>query len=303
MNKTEKIKTIIKEEPSLSSRAVAYLVGCSRRLVRKVRQEEGPGAKKQAKILVFDIETSPMEIYVWGLYKQKPNIQQIIKDWSILSWSAKWLFDDTMYGARVSGAEAIERSDESILGELWNLLNEADLVIGHNVQKFDVRKVNLRFALAGLLPPTPYRCIDTMKHAMKVFASSSYKMDYLNKIFGVQMKDDSPYEWWTRSVQGDDVAIQKMFDYNKTDVLVNEELYLKLRPWMKGHPNIGLYIDTDETVCTNCGNDELTWGGHYFTPAGKYKAFRCDSCGAIGRSRTSDLDKETRARLLLSIAS
>ena len=75
---------------------------------------------------------------------------------------------------------------------------------------------------------------------------------------------------------------------------------MRIRPWIKGHPNLGLYIDTDKTVCTNCGNQTLNWAGYYYTPAGRYRSFRCDKCQAIGRSRVSDLDKETRARLLLS---
>ena len=87
------------------------------------------------------------------------------------------------------------------------------------------------------------------------------------------------------------------------DVVVTEELYLTLRPWMKGHPNYALFIDTDSTICTNCGSSNLSWGGFYYTPAGKYKAFRCNSCGAVGRSRFSDLTKEAKRKLLLSIAS
>jgi hypothetical protein len=254
------------------------------------------------KILIFDIETAPMEIYTWGMYKQRPGTHQIIKDWSMLTWAAKWLFEDKVISNRVSTEEATERKDASIVPGLWNLLNEADLVIGHNVQKFDVKKSNLRFALNGLLPPLPYRMIDTLTHARKVFGSSSNKLDYLNKIFGNDVKINTNFNLWKRCVTGDNDALKEMERYNRGDVLITEELYMSLRPWMKGHPNLGLYIDTDETVCTNCGNEELVWGGHYYTPAGKYKSFRCETCGAIGRSRLSDLDKETRQRMLLSIA-
>jgi hypothetical protein len=90
--------------------------------------------------------------------------------------------------------------------------------------------------------------------------------------------------------------------YNESDVRALEELYLMIRPWIKGHPPVGLYIDAEGvTACGNCGNTELEWGGKYFTPAGRYKAFRC-KCGAIGRDRTSDLTKEERAALCLSVA-
>jgi len=305
LTKTEKIIEISKQYPNMKNREIADEVGCTRRLVRMVRNEYSPEVttKKAPKILIFDIETSPMEVYVWGLYKQQIPIQNVIKDFSLLSWSAKWLFEPEIMSAKVTGWEAKNRADGSIIEGLWKLLDEADIVVGHNVAKFDVRKSNLRFHINGLQPPMPYRIIDTMKHAMRVFGSSSYKMDYLNKIFQLNMKKDTTYDLWVRCVNGDESALTKMLHYNEFDVVVTEELYLDIRPWMKSHPNIALYIDTDETICTNCGNEFLSWGGFYYTPAGKYKAFRCNSCGAIGRSRVSSLTKEERASLLLSIAS
>ena len=303
MNKTSKIMALKRENENYTNREIAIIVGCSRRMVRYVLNTSGEFEKKTPNILIYDIETAPMEVYVWGLYKQRIPTQNVIKDWSMLSWSAKWLFNDQIMSQRVSGKEAVQRDDVSILPGLWRLLDEADIVIGHNVQKFDNRKANLRFALAGMKPPMPYRSIDTMKHAMKVFASSSYKMDYLNKIFGNNAKIGTTYQLWVDAVHGDEKALDKMEIYNRFDVTVTEELYLKLRPWMRSHPNYALFIDTDDTICTNCGNTDLSWGGFYYTPAGKYKAFRCNSCGAVGRSRFSDLTKDERKKLLLSIAS
>lgn len=306
MNKTEKIRALLTDMPDLSTDMVAKTVNCTRRMVRHVRQEMGSQVKSMPKILIFDIETSPMEIYTWGLFKQHPGIHQIKKDWSLLSWSAKWLFGDKIMSEKVKPQEAHDRQDASIIAGLWKLMNEADIVVGHNAQRFDTRKANFRFAMNGLLPPMPYRVIDTMKHAMKVFGSSSYKLDYLNQVFGGEAKIETDFSLWKKCIDGtldqQKAALFQMEEYNRFDIVVTEELYLKLRPWMKGHPNVALYINTEETLCTNCGNENLTWGGYYFTPAGKYKSFRCDKCGAIGRSRVSDLDKETRARLLLSIA-
>ena len=303
MNKSDKIRALIADDPTISSRTVAEVVGCTRRLVRHIRQEMGPQAKNMPKILIFDIETAPMEVYVWNLWKNVVTPQMVIKDRSMLSWSAKWLFEDNLMGQRVTAQEAYDRTDESILSGLWYLLNEADLVVAHNGMNFDVKISNARFAIAGLNPPMPYKIIDTLSHSKRVFNFPSHKLDCLNGYFGLDLKmDHEGMDLWKKCVNWDSKALDTMLKYNKRDVMILEEFYLKIRPWMKGHPNIGLYIDTDETLCTNCGNDELTWGGYYFTPAGKYKSFRCDKCGAIGRSRLSDLDKETRARLLLSVA-
>jgi hypothetical protein len=303
MNKSEKAKALIADDSTLTNRQIATAIGCTRRLVRHVRQEMGPKVTNMPKILIFDIETAPMEVYVWQLWKNVVTPGMVIKDRSMLSWSAKWLFDDKIMGEHVSTGEAYSRKDDSILSSLWYLLNEADMVIAHNGFSFDVKIANARFALAGLSPPMPYKVIDTLRHAKKVFSIPSFKLDEMNAYFGLDLKmDHEGMGLWKKCVNHDVAALDKMLKYNKRDVTILEELYLRIRPWMKGHPNVALYINTDETLCTNCGNEELTWGGYYFTPAGKYKSFRCDDCGAIGRSRLSDLDKETRARLLLSVA-
>jgi len=303
----------------LSNAQIAHKLGCSKRTVRR---HAGPYAprlqklfgiteddlhKESAKILLFDIETSPMEVFVWQL-KQHGWIspESIIKDWSILTWSAKWLFSDQIMSARVSADEAYHRQDDSIIRPLWDLLDEANIIIAHNGARFDVRRMNARFALNGLNPPLPYRVVDTLKVARQQFDFSSYKLDYINKLFGLDQKDHPGYGVWKTAVSGgiaeSDAALEEMRGYCDNDVRILEELYVQIRPWIKGHPNLGLYIDTDGSACTNCGNVNLDWGGKYYTPAGRYLAFRCTGCGAVGRSRTTDVDAEERKRICLGVA-
>ena len=121
LTKSDKIRLALERDPELSSAIVAKAVGCSKRLVRLVREDLYEDTKKPVKILIFDIETAPMEVYVWGLYKQRIPINNVIKDWSLLSWSAKWLCDSEIMGMHVTPKEAIRRQDESIILQLWNL--------------------------------------------------------------------------------------------------------------------------------------------------------------------------------------
>jgi hypothetical protein len=306
-------------ETNLSNYEIANAVGCKPRTVRRIlgphmnrikaRLDPAYAATavtpaKAAKILLLDIESSPMEVYVWQLFKNNYiDPKNVIKDWSILTWSAKWLFEPEIMSMGVTPKNAIDREDKSILLPLWQLLDDANMVVAHNGAKFDIKKMNTRFAEAGFKPPMPYRVIDTLTHARRVFAMSSYKLDYINTFFDLEGKSEhGGFNMWKRCVNGDVGALEEMRTYNESDVRALEELYLQIRPWIKGHPPVGLYIDTDGTACTNCGNVDLEWGGSYFTPAGRYAAFRCNTCGAIGRSRTSDLTKEERAMLCLSVA-
>ena len=104
-------------------------------------------------------------------------------------------------------------------------------------------------------------------------------------------------------VAGDDDALQYMQTYNKGDVELLEKIYLKLRPWIKNHPNIGLYIESMEEVCPNCGNENLTWveDKFYYTQTSKFPLFLC-TCGAYGRSRKSIVSKEVKKSLIVGLA-
>lgn len=238
-----------------------------------------------ARVLLFDIETAPMEVYVWGLkYNNFISPENIIKDYSVLCWSARWLFDDEVVGEVVTGEQAMLRIDAPILNKMWKLLDEADVVITQNGKKFDIPKLNSRFLLAGYPPPMYYQVIDTKEIMSKHFGFSSNKLDYVNQLLGIDGKSDMEFDDWVQCVRGSEKHLQKMLEYNKRDVVIMEELYLALRPWIPNHANLGLYADLDKNCCPSCESTKLQWTGQYVTPLGMYEAFRCGSCGAIGRS-------------------
>lgn len=284
-------------------------IRCSKRTVRRYAnpiraQLSGGTSPVLPKILLFDIETAPLEVYAWQLKTYGwINPEMIIKDWSILCWSAKWLFDSHIHSGTVTPREAVNRQDGSVLQHLWSLLDEANIVIAHNGAQFDVKKMNARFALNRYSPPMPYRVIDTLRVSKRQFNFSTFKLDYVNKLFGLGQKGHPGMQCWKDCVTGSQTALNTLSEYCNNDVRILEELYLELRPWIKSHPNVALFMDTDQTVCTNCGSSNLEWKGKYYTPAGRYKAFRCRSCGGIGRSRFSDLTPEQRELLNISVAS
>lgn len=254
---------------------------------------------KSPRILILDIETAPMEVYTWSLGgNEYISPHRIIKDWFVMSWSAKFLFGSEVFSDVVTPEEALLRDDSRVLMGLYQLLNEAQIVIGHNSNKFDLPKINSRLLLHGFPPPTHYQTIDTLSVARRYFKFSSNKLDYLNKILGLNLKDDMNFEDWIACVHGDKEALSKLEKYNRKDVINTEDLYTVLRPWIQNHPNMGIYISTDDSVCRNCGNTikDNDWEGTYDTNTASYRSFRC-SCGAIGRSRINSLSKEKRQNL------
>jgi len=247
------------------------------------------------KVLLFDIETTPMQVFVWGLFGNKYiNYENIVKDWNVLSWAGKWLFKEEKFGDILTPDEAIKGDDSRIAQSIWEKFEEADIVIAHNGDKFDIKKLNTRFILNGLTPPTPYKSIDTLSVSKKYFKFSSNRLDYLGQLMANKEKIHTDFQLWIKCLNGDQQALDYMMDYNIQDVDLLEEVYLELRPWIKSHPNLALYIDSEFKQgvygCSNCGkihNPEIiNWVGNYTTNISQFKVFRCD-CGAMIKTRKS----------------
>ena len=254
------------------------------------------------KILVFDIETSPLKAYVWSRWKQNIYLDQTISEWFMISYACKWLFSTETMSQRLTSDEIKNEDDSRITKGLWKLIDEADIVIAHNGLAFDEKKLNVRFLLNGLPPTTPYQSVDTKLIATKQFGFSSNKLDALAGYFGIEHKLDTDFELWSKCMEGDETALEYMETYNRKDVEILEEVYLKMRPWIKQHPNIGLYLDLEVPVCTNCGSlhlEELK-DKYYYTQTGKYPLHRC-GCGTVVRGRKTVQDKEIRKQLLVGL--
>lgn len=250
------------------------------------------------KVLIFDIETAPILGYVWSLWEQNVALNQIAADWCVLSWSAKWLHDseDKVMYMDQRNAKNIE-DDRKILQEIWNLLDQADVVITQNGKKFDQKKLNARFILNGFPPPSSYKHIDTKIIAQRHFAFTSNRLEYMSEKLCTKHKKSkhakfSGFEMWRQCMAGNREAWSEMERYNKLDVLSLEELYKKLAPW-DSSINFNIYSDSVENTC-RCGSADFIRNGFYYTNIGKYQRYKCKKCGAETRDRQNVLSKEKK---------
>lgn len=255
------------------------------------------GVAKQPKILLFDIETTPNVSYTWGLFKQDVGLNQVIKPAFMLCWAGKWLFDDKVMSDCISPSDAVCGNDESISRSLWDVIDEADIVVAHNGDKFDIPWANSRFVYHGMVPPSPYRTIDTLKVCRQTFYFTSNKLEWVSKYLTKEEKIKTSFELWARCMNGEEDALKRMSEYNVQDTAMLEEVYVKLRPWIRNHPNLGLYYDTEAAVCGHCGSSNLiSMTKPYVTNARTYETFRCIDCGAVNRVKKST--STTRLRTL-----
>jgi len=263
--------------------------------------------KKGPKILLFDIETAPIIAHVWSLWENNVALNQIENDWSILSWSAKWLDDPPnkiMYQDQRNAKNVSD--DKKLLKKIWELLDEADIVITQNGIAFDQKKLNARFILNGIQKPSSYKHIDTKRIASKHFAFTSNKLEYMTdklckKYKKLKHKKFPGHEMWTECLKGNQKAWKCMEKYNKYDVLALEELYKVLIPW-DSTINFSLYYDDETVVCT-CGSKDFRNKGYAYTQTGKFRRYKCNSCGKETRSRENLFSKEKKKSLRVGVNS
>jgi len=266
--------------------------------VRGISSTDEEDTPHRPNVLILDIETSLMSVFVWTPGKQYIGPNQIIEDWHTLSWGVKWLFEPEMYSDVITPEEAAAREDKRIIESIWQFLDKADIVIIHNA-RFDVRKLNARFMYYRIPPPSPYKIIDTLLVMRKEALFSSNKQDELAKKLGFSRKvEHEGYDLWVKCFYADPQALLKMEEYNRGDVLSLEELYVIIRPYIRSHPNMNLFVEGDGNSCPNCGNDKISWmDKFYYTSVNKYSCFRCDNCGAIGRSRDTAIHPDNRIKI------
>lgn len=238
-------------------------------------------SKNKAKVLIFDIETTPNLSYTWGKWQQ--DVIQFQSEWSMLCFAYKWLGDRKTV---VVGGPNI--SEDMLVLRLRQLFNEADIIIAHNGNSFDIKMCNAKFIEFGLDPPSYYKSIDTKLVAKRYFRFNSNKLDDLGKILGVGQKHETGgFETWLGCMNGDKSAWKKMLAYNKQDVALLEKIYLKLRPWMDNHPGINI-IEGKPDACPKCGGGPLHARGVKHTKTTTVQRYQCQNCGGWCQSRKSE---------------
>lgn len=229
------------------------------------------------KILLFDIETSPNLGYVWGKWEQ--NVIENVSDWYILSFSWKWLGEKNTHVLGLSSFKGYKKdpeNDKELVATLRELFDEADLIVAHNGDQFDIRKVNARMLVHGMPPPSPYKTIDTLKVARKYFKFDSNKLDELARHLKIGHKAETGgFALWKGCMAGNKKSWKTMLEYNKQDVILLEKVYLKLRSWVTNFPMIG----QSKRVCPNCEAHKLQSRGFRFTKTQKIQRLQCTNCG------------------------
>lgn len=239
--------------------------------------------KKVPKILLLDIETAPIVAYVWDLWDQNVGLNQIKSDWHLLSWAAKWLDEEPVMYMDQRCQKKLS-NDKFILNYIWKLLDSADYVIMQNGKKFDKRKLNARFILNGMQPPSPYKVIDTLLIAKRHFNFTSNKLEYLSdklsNIKKMTKRKFAGFDLWAECLKNNPKAWNELEKYNKLDVLALEQVYKKLIPW-DNQINFSIHTGRhDDCGVCNSKHSLIRSGYSILSSGAKRQRYKCTACGA-----------------------
>lgn len=168
--------------------------------------------------------------------------------------------------------------------ELWKLFNEADVIVAHNGDAYDIKMSNRFFIAYGLKPPAPYKTVDTLKLARRYFKFESNKLDYLGQLLFNKRKVGTSYSLWEDCMKKDKEALMKMEKYCEQDVKLLVELYNKLKPWHTGHPNHNVYNGTIHH-CPVCNSTRVQRRGMAVARAYTYQRYHCQECGSWSKGK------------------
>ena len=260
---------------------------------QEVVKQKGP------RVLIYDIETAPLLGYCWSLWDNNIGLNQIHSDWHVLSWAAKWMGEDDVYYQDQRDVQNVE-DDKQLLQGIWKLLDECDFVITQNGKKFDQKKLNARFVIHGMKPPSTYRHIDVLQIAKSQFGFTSNKLQYMTETLCKKYKKSghakfSGFELWSECLRGNLEAWTEMENYNILDILSLEELYSIISPWDAKLPNFDVYDDEPND------NEEWVKEGFVYSNLGKYDRYRNTVTGQQRRGNINLLTKEKRNSLLRNI--
>jgi len=240
-------------------------------------------SRPQPKILIYDIETARMEANVWWSGQQYLNGNSITSEPRIITVAYKWLGEDKVHHLKWNK----KQSDKKLLKRFLEVYNEADYVIGFNNDKFDNRYINSRALKHNLEVNTHVKSLDLMKEAKRLFRLPSYSMNYIARYLGLETKlQHSGLAMWEAIQYGTKKeareAMELMIDYNVQDIVVTEDVYLRMRKYLKHPIHAGVTMGLERTTCPICGGNNTELFKTTVAPSGTiHRIMRCKEDGHL----------------------
>ena len=254
-----------------------------------------------ARVLVLDIETQRAIVETFNLFRPFIHIDRVLTPTRVLCFAAKWRGEDKVI-FKASWDDDDEDAYLRMMRSAFGLLNEADIVVTWNGDRFDLQWFESELGRLKLGRPAPYKSIDLIKTNKRWFKGGqmSMKLDWTARQWLKDRKvPHGATDLWHDIRHGSRAefraACKTMREYNIHDTVLTERVFDEYLPWL--NINLALYEDNDDDLlhCTKCNSTNLKRDGkkYYNTLAYSYQMHRCKDCGSTSRgkkfSRTTEL--------------
>jgi hypothetical protein len=237
----------------------------------------------------LDIETAPMEAFIWDKKTEYVGHEMVEQHTTILCASYRDPADSVIKTVSVSPATAkTVRNDRPVCKHVHGLLThcgeENVIVLAQNGDRFDLPKLKARFIYYGFRPLPPIKSIDTLK-LLKQFRFDYNRLDFIDKhLNGIGKVPTRGFPMWRDIIairstpEKRKAAMAEMLSYCKGDILALERVYKSIEPYVTLPHNVNLWQRTYDK-CPNCGKDGLIYREKpHFTKTRAYRRMSCKYC-------------------------
>lgn len=277
--------------------------------------------KQSRRELTYDIETSYLLAYLFGLGKQ------VVRHGNLVAGASVAHIICITYCINDGPVECLTfdintGSDKDLIERFDKIVKSCDVVIGKNSDSFDVRHINTQRLLAGLpaFPDWADVSEDLEKQLRKYFWFPSYSLDYVSELLGYGGKRKMESEDWKnilnlvlankvknfagrligtaaanavchvffnksyRQVVKDGLrCFKKMCEYGKKDTKDTRKILVQIRPYVK--PKHTANLDPRIPACIQCGSKDVVRNGTSVIGTVLKQRYKCKDCGGFAGYR------------------
>lgn len=268
-----------------------------RRTVSDWRKKDKIEARKiPIKRLFFDIETTDYEITLrtWSLRNSIKYFDPrwITREKQIICISYKWQYEDMIHTLDWRNGE------KQMLKDFIKIMGEAHEVVAHNCDNFDIKFLRTRCLSNGVLMFPNYRSLDTLKKTRSFFLNASNKLGYLGEWLGIGGKQEHDgKKLWDDVLAGDVKRLEEMIRYCERDVVMLEDYYFIISPFITHNNNFAVLTGGDRWDCPECASSDVKMYRTYSTPMGVIRReMKCNNC-----KKQYKISNKTYMRMLESV--
>lgn len=240
-------------------------------------------------ILIFDLETIAVPFSTGERLR--------CEDTAVVCFGFKWLGDkkaQCVHSGQFPKDYAKDPfNDKKVLAAAAKEILKADFIVAHYGSGFDKPMLRTRFILNGFDEAAIHlgrmKVIDTCIMARGILRIRSSSLKYLLKLFNLGGKMPMEGADWTGVMRSNKASIAKMAKYCIQDVEGLAKLYLKIRGFYPGHPNLNF---TKKPACPTCTSTWLVYPvRRWLEGKSEYQRVKCRKCGGEHRGPTINKGK------------